>query len=254
MQGAHQQTFVVDPWTDTGNSLARMLPIGASSHLLKDTLTHANEPIGWNAVQRNARRGDPGEPLVSGARRLHPPSGRGHLFPAAPRPARCAQDRTDYSRGNGPHRRAGSADARGAATRTVGGVWARPGPRARIAPVRRPHRPRHGSGDEPRGSGGSSLQERGSELQAAAFHGLSDTDEIPRRAAFPRRVDPRARIHHERRILVSSHAGRSRAILRKVSVGLSSHLRARRPARNGGGEIRHGHDGRQRGARVHAAM
>ena len=70
------------------------------------------------------------------------------------------------------------------------------------------------------------------------------SDQGPRRAAAARRAPPRARVHHEGRLLVRPRPGRRRGELRAVPRGLRPDLRAvrSRGRRRPGGERDHGRE------------
>ena len=68
---------------------------------------------------------------------------------------------------------------------------------------------------------------RGEHLQAVPVHALPDPDEVPRRAAQPRRADPRARVHHEGRLFLPHDARRtSRSITGAARSPTSASSRA----------------------------
>ena len=70
------------------------------------------------------------------------------------------------------------------------------------------------------------------QLPPAAADRLPLPDEVPRRAAGPRRADPRPRVRHEGQLLARRRRGGARPQLRASLRGLRAHLRAAR-ARDG---------------------
>ncbi len=154
-----------------------------------------------------ALQGDPGGlpdrvPGADDARRLHQARGQRHIHAVSDHQAHHLEDRKHHPRGDEPHRRPGGAVPGDHARRSVAQVRAVRRHRLRASAVQGPLRRGHGAGHDPRGGVRPADDRRGRLLHPVPVHDLPDPDQVPRRAPLPRRPDPRARVHHEGRLLL----------------------------------------------------
>ncbi len=184
------------------------------------------------------------------ARRLHPPARLRHLLAPAARQARQRPRRADHPRGAGPDRRPGDGDAGRPSGRRLAGERPLRRDRPGAGPVQGPQRAGHGPRDDPRGGRRAAARRHREVVPPAADAGLPLPDEVARRAAVPRRPDPRPRVRDEGRLQLRPRRGRARRQLLGAARRLRPDLRAARP-RDDRGQLRRRDDGRHPGPRVH---
>ena len=93
-----------------------------------------------------------------------------------------------------------------------------------------PPRPRAGAGPDARGGHRRPVQAPRPELPRAANHDLPDADEVPRRAAPPRRPDAHARVHDDGPLQLRRRLRRPRRQLREDAHRLQELVRPLRRA------------------------
>ena len=200
-------------------------------------------------ARRSRRRGDAVAPTPR-PRRLRPAARFGAVFPAAARLPRQQAGRAGHPRGDRPDRRAGDGDAGRPPGRRVAAQRSLRVSGARNGPLQGPRRTRHGHRHDPRGSGRRAARRHRPLVPPAAGHPLPLPDQVPRRAALARRVDPRPRVRDEGLVQLRPRRGRARPELLAPPRGLHAHLRAAR-AQGDPRQLGRRDDGRVARPRVH---
>ena len=183
------------------------LPANMAHHLPAARTRHAPVQLPDHHPAGSPRRRRGGQPPADAARRPDPQARRRPLHLAAAGPARAAQGRAHRARGDGPRRRAGGADAGGAAGRAVAGIRALGAVRPGAAAPQGPPRARLLLRPDARGGHHRPGAARDQELPAAAGQFLPDPDQVPRRDPAALRRDARARVPDEGRLLLPRRRG-----------------------------------------------
>ena len=214
---------------------------------------HAPVPAVLHDPPRRPRRRRDAVAPPAAAGRLRPPARLRDLLAAAARQAGQRPGRAGHPRGAGPRSAARRWRCRSSIPADVwraSGRYDAIGPE--LAPVQGPQRPRHGPRDDPRGGRRAPARATSSSrYRQLPMHGLPLPDEVARRAARPRRPDPRPRVRHEGRLQLRPRRGRASTPATRRSTAPTSGSSSGSGSTTIAVGVRRRDDGRQPGPRVH---